>query len=77
MDLIVDNKLQKLGFTKSSEFDPTATHQPRDHSTWTKIKNTPTSQAIDSLSKEWFERKPSQQFGNVRKFKKDVTEVRS
>ena len=77
MDLIVDSSLTKLGFNKISAFDPTATHQPTDKSTWTKIKNTPTSQAIDSLSKEWFERKPSQQFGNVRKFKKDVTEVRS
>lgn len=77
MDLIVDSSLQKLGFDKTSEFDPTATHQPTDNSTWKKIKNTPTPQAIDALSKEWFDRKPHQGFGTIRKFKKDVTEVRS
>ena len=33
MDLIVDSSLQKLGFDKTSEFDPTATHQPTDNST--------------------------------------------
>ena len=33
MDLIVSNTLKKLGFIKTSEFNPTATHQPCDHST--------------------------------------------
>ena len=77
MDLLINKSLTKLGFKKVAKFDPTITHQPTDtHSTYTKINSIPTSTSIAMLSKEWFNRKPPNEFAKVKKFKNDYDEIR-
>ena len=47
------NVLQDLGFKKTSEYDPTATHQlPDTTSVYTQIRHVPTPVSIDMLGKE-------------------------
>ena len=59
MDFIINSNLKDLGFTKQSEYDPTATHQlPDTTSVYKKIRHIPTPVSIDMLGKEWINRKP-------------------